>query len=160
MLAFMTNTKRIKCFSFSLNFPPQFLPEREPLQLPCELLLLPRLSPLVRMEMPEKLLALVTGGRRVRLELSESVLLQGRGSRHFMSLSVLLWRLLDARLELSRFPLREDRTERKKSRTKRWNEGDQMGIDAGKGEKKSGGERNKSVHGLGEEYIEEGNVCT
>lgn len=40
--------------------------------------------------MPEKLLALVTGGRRVRLELSESVLLQGRGSRHFMSLSVLL----------------------------------------------------------------------
>lgn len=65
-------------------------PEREPLQLPCEPLLLPRLSPLVRMEMPEKLLALVTGGRRVRLELSESVLLQGRGSRHFMSLSVLL----------------------------------------------------------------------
>lgn len=64
------------------------------------------LSPLVRMEMPEKLLALVTGGRRVRLELSESVLLQGRGSRHFMSLSVLLWRLLDARLELSRLPLR------------------------------------------------------
>lgn len=59
--------------------------------------------------MPEKLLAFVTGGRRVRLELSESVLLQGRGSRHFMSLSVLLWRLLDARLELSRFPLREDR---------------------------------------------------
>lgn len=66
------------------------------------------LSPLVRMEMPEKLLALVTGGRRVRLELSESVLLQGRGSRHFMSLSVLLWRLLDARLELSRLPLRGD----------------------------------------------------
>lgn len=64
------------------------------------------LSPRVRMEMPEKLLALVTGGRRVRLELSESVLLQGRGSRHFMSLSVLLWRLLDARLELSRLPLR------------------------------------------------------
>lgn len=58
--------------------------------------------------MPEKLLALVTGGRRVRLELSESVLLQGRGSRHFMSLSVLLWRLLDARLELSRLPLRGD----------------------------------------------------
>lgn len=86
----------------------QSLPEREPLQLPWEPLLLPRLSPLVRMEMPEKLLALVTGGRRVRLELSESVLLQGRGSRHFMSLSVLLWRLLDARLELSRFPLGEN----------------------------------------------------
>lgn len=88
-------------------------PEREPLQLPCEPLLLPMLSPLVRMEMPEKLLALVTGGRRVRLELSESVLLQGRGSRHFMSLSVLLWRLLDARLELSRLPLRgwEEREE-------------------------------------------------
>lgn len=84
------------------------LPEREPLQLPCDPLLLPMLSPLVRMEMPEKLLALVTGGRRVRLELSESVLLQGRGSRHFMSLSVLLWRLLDARLELSRFPLGEE----------------------------------------------------
>jgi len=67
--------------------------------------LLPRLSPRVRMEMPEKLLALVTGGRSVRLELSESVLLHGRGSTHFMSLSVLLWRLLDARLELSRFPL-------------------------------------------------------
>lgn len=61
--------------------------------------------------MPEKLLAFVTGGRRVRLELSESVLLQGRGSRHFMSLSVLLWRLLDARLELSRFPLRGDSSE-------------------------------------------------
>lgn len=92
------------------NYSPfvQSLPEREPLQLPWEPLLLPRLSPLVRMEMPEKLLALVTGGRSVRLELSESVLLQGRGSRHFMSLSVLLWRLLDARLELSRFPLRGD----------------------------------------------------
>lgn len=76
-----------KCF-FSTFL--QTLPEREPLQLPCEPLLLPRLSPLVRMEIPEKLLALVTGGRRVRLELSESVLLQGLGSRHFMSLSVLL----------------------------------------------------------------------
>lgn len=86
--------------------PRRYLPEREPLQLPCEPLLLPRLSPRVRMEIPEKLLALVTGGRSVRLELSESVLLQGRGSKHFMSLSVLLWRLLDARLELSRFPLR------------------------------------------------------
>lgn len=77
---------------------------REPLQEPCELLLLPRLSPLVRMEMPEKLDAFVTGGRSVLLELSESVLLQGLGSRHFISLSVLLWRLLEARLELSRLP--------------------------------------------------------
>lgn len=42
------------------------------------------------MEMPEKLDALVTGGRRVLFELSESVLLQGLGSRHFISLSVLL----------------------------------------------------------------------
>lgn len=57
------------------------------------------------MEMPEKLDAFVTGGRRVLLELSESVLLQGLGSRHFISLSVLLWRLLEARLELSRLPL-------------------------------------------------------
>lgn len=66
------------------------------------------------MDIPEKLLALVTGGRRVRFELSESVLLQGRGSRHFISLSVLLWRLLDARLELSRFPLRGYRGERER----------------------------------------------
>lgn len=80
-------------------------PVREPLALPCEPLL-PRLSPRVRMEMPLKLLALVTGGLSVRLELSESVLLHGRGSRLFMSLSVLLWRLLDARLELSLLPLR------------------------------------------------------
>lgn len=62
---------------------------REPRALPCEPLL-PRLSPRVRMEMPLKLLALVTGGRRVRFELSESVLLHGRGSRLFISLSVLL----------------------------------------------------------------------
>lgn len=48
------------------------------------------LSPRVRMEMPLKLLALVTGGRRLRMELSESVLLQGRGSSDFSSLSVLL----------------------------------------------------------------------
>lgn len=58
-------------------------PVREPLALP-------RLSPRVRMEMPLKLLAFVTGGLSVRLELSESVLLQGRGSRLFTSLSVLL----------------------------------------------------------------------
>lgn len=102
-----TNITAMKSMFFSsYRPPPHSSPEREPLQLPCEPLLLPMLSPLVRMEMPEKLLALVTGGRRVRLELSESVLLQGRGSRHFMSLSVLLWRLLDARLELSRLPLR------------------------------------------------------
>lgn len=105
---------------------PLSLPEREPLQLPCDPLLLPRLSPLVRMEIPEKLLALVTGGRRVRLELSESVLLQGRGSRHFMSLSVLLWRLLDARLELSRFPLRDGKNMEKITQhveQKKWEKG-------------------------------------
>lgn len=73
--------------------------------LPCDPRL-PRLSPLVRMEIPLKLLALVTGGLSVRLELSESVLLHGRGSKLFMSESVLLCRLLDARLELSRLPLR------------------------------------------------------
>ena len=40
-------------------------------------LLLPMLSPRVRMEIPLKLLALVTGGRMLRREPSESVLLQG-----------------------------------------------------------------------------------
>jgi hypothetical protein len=54
------------------------------------LLLLAELSPRMSTEMPLKLLALVMAGLRLRLELSESVLLQGRGSRHFMSLSVLL----------------------------------------------------------------------
>lgn len=68
-------------------------------------LLLPMLSPRVRMEMPLKLLALVTGGRRLRMEPSESVLLHGRGSSDFISLSVLLWRLPEARLKLSRLPL-------------------------------------------------------
>lgn len=63
------------------------------------------LSPLVRMEIPLKLLALVTGGRMLRTEPSESVLLQGRGSRDLSSLSVLLWRLLEVRLNPSRFPL-------------------------------------------------------
>lgn len=67
-------------------------------------LLLPMLSPLVRMEMPLKLLALVTGGLRLRMEPSESVLLQGRGSRDLISLSVLLWRLPEA-LSPSRLPL-------------------------------------------------------
>lgn len=68
-------------------------------------LLLPMLSPRVRMEMPLKLLALVTGGRRLRTEPSESVLLHGRGSSDFISLSVLLWRLPEARFKLSRLPL-------------------------------------------------------
>jgi len=68
-------------------------------------LLLPTLSPRVRMEMPLKLLALVTGGRRLRLEPSESVLLHGRGSSAFISLSVLLWRLPEARFKLSGLPL-------------------------------------------------------
>lgn len=68
-------------------------------------LLLPMLSPRVRMEMPLKLLALVTGGRRLRMEPSESVLLHGRGSSDFISLSVLLWRLPEARFKLSRLPL-------------------------------------------------------
>lgn len=63
------------------------------------------LSPRVRMEMPLKLLALVTGGRRLRMEPSESVLLHGRGSSDFISLSVLLWRLPEARFKLSRLPL-------------------------------------------------------
>lgn len=54
------------------------------------LLLLPELSPLVRTEIPLKLLALVTAGFKLRRELSESVLLQGRGSEYFSSLSVLL----------------------------------------------------------------------
>lgn len=54
------------------------------------LLLLPELSPLVRTEIPLKLLALVTAGFRFRRELSESVLLQGRGSEYFNSFSVLL----------------------------------------------------------------------
>lgn len=68
-------------------------------------LVLPMLSPRVRMEMPLKLLALVTGGRRLRMEPSESVLLHGRGSSDFISLSVLLWRLPEARFKLSRLPL-------------------------------------------------------
>jgi len=54
------------------------------------LLLLPELSPLVRTEIPLKLLAFVTAGFRLRMELSESVLLQGRGSQYFSSFSVLL----------------------------------------------------------------------
>lgn len=41
----------------------------------------------------------------LRTEPSESVLLQGRGSRDLSSLSVLLWRLLEVRLGPSRFPL-------------------------------------------------------
>jgi hypothetical protein len=70
-------------------------------------LLLPMLSPRVRMEIPLKLLALVTGGRMLRTEPSESVLLQGRGSRDLSSLSVLLCRLLEVRLSPSRFPLQK-----------------------------------------------------
>lgn len=58
------------------------------------LLLLPELSPRVSTEMPLKLLALVTAGFRLRRELSESVLLQGRGSQYLSSVSVLLWWLL------------------------------------------------------------------
>lgn len=65
------------------------------------------LSPRVRMEIPLKLLALVTGGRILRTEPSESVLLQGRGSRDLSSLSVLLCRLLEVRLSPSRFPLQK-----------------------------------------------------
>lgn len=68
-------------------------------------LLLPMLSPRVRMEMPLKLLALVTGGRRLRMEPSESVLLHGRGSSDLISLSVLLWRLPEARFKPSRLLL-------------------------------------------------------
>lgn len=61
------------------------------------LLLLPELSPLMRTEMPLKLLALVMAGLRLRLELSESVLLHGRGSEYLGSFSELLWRLLAGR---------------------------------------------------------------
>lgn len=68
------------------------------------------------MEIPLKLLALVTGGRSVRFELSESVLLHGRGSRLFISLSVLLCRLLDGRLELSLFPLQNRSAEQVEQR--------------------------------------------
>lgn len=67
------------------------------------------LSPRVRMEIPLKLLALVTGGFKLRFELSESVLLHGRGSEDFSSFSVLLWRLLEALLRHSRFPLKSCR---------------------------------------------------
>lgn len=70
-------------------------------------LLLPMLSPLVRIEMPLKLLALVTGGRILRHEPSESVLLQGLGSRDFSSLSVLLCRLLEPLFRKSLLPLQE-----------------------------------------------------
>lgn len=65
------------------------------------LLLLPELSPRLSTEMPLKLLALVTAGRRLRRELSESVLLQGRGSQHRSSVSVLLWWLLAERPDAS-----------------------------------------------------------
>lgn len=65
------------------------------------LLLLPELSPLVKTEIPLKLLALVTAGFRFRKELSESVLLQGRGSEYFNSFSVLLWWLFVDRPEAS-----------------------------------------------------------
>lgn len=61
------------------------------------LLLLLELSPLMRTEMPLKLLALVMAGLKFRLELSESVLLHGRGSEYFGSFSELLWRLLAER---------------------------------------------------------------
>lgn len=83
---------------------PSTKPAREVL-LAVLPLLLPMLSPRVRMEMPLKLLALVTGGLRLRMEPSESVLLQGRGSRDLISLSVLLWRLPEARPSPSRLPL-------------------------------------------------------
>ena len=68
--------------------------ERRPVPV---LLLLAVLSPRIRTEMPLKLLALVMAGRRFRLELSESVLLQGRGSEYLGSVSALLWRLLPER---------------------------------------------------------------
>lgn len=74
--------------------------ERRPM-----LLLLPELSPLMRTEMPLKLLALVMAGLRLRFELSESVLLHGRGSEFLGSFSELLWRLL---AERPSFNLRKD----------------------------------------------------
>lgn len=52
------------------------------------------LSPRMSREMPLKLLALVMAGFRLRLELSESVLLHGRGSDERASVSELLWRLV------------------------------------------------------------------
>ena len=57
--------------------------------------------------MPLKLLALVMAGLRLRLELSESVLLHGRGSPYFGSFSELLWRLL---AERPSFSLEEQRS--------------------------------------------------
>ena len=73
------------------------------------LLLLAELSPRMSTEMPLKLLALVMAGLRLRLELSESVLLHGRGSPYFGSFSELLWRLLAERpsfnLEEHRLPV-------------------------------------------------------
>lgn len=58
------------------------------------LLPLLELSPRMSSEMPLKLLALVMAGFRLRFELSESVLLHGRGSEERASVSELLWRLV------------------------------------------------------------------
>lgn len=64
-------------------------------------LLLPELSPRISTEMPLKLPALVMAGFRIRPELSESVLLQGRSSEYQGSFSELLCRLLADRPSFS-----------------------------------------------------------
>lgn len=74
---------------------PTLLEDSEPvLERRPVLLLLAELSPLMRTEMLLKLLALVMVGLRLRLELSESVLLHGRASQFLGSFSELLCLLL------------------------------------------------------------------
>lgn len=65
------------------------------------LLLLLQLSPRMSTGMPLKLLVLFMAGRRLRLELSESVLLHGRGSEYLGSFSELLCRLFPDRLSFN-----------------------------------------------------------
>lgn len=59
---------------------------------------LPMLLPRVRMVIPLKLLALVTGCCILQKEPSGSLLLQGHGSRDFSLMSVLLYQLLEVQL--------------------------------------------------------------
>lgn len=83
---------------------PALLEDSEPVldSFPA-LLVLDVLSPLVSTVMPPKLAVLVMVGFRLRLELSESVLLQARWwSGHLSSVSELLCRLPEVLPELSR----------------------------------------------------------
>lgn len=102
---FVTNLEYLLILLEEGQMKKEEIPGLTVLLAPFPLPMPPMLSPRVKMEMPLKLLALVTGGRRLRVEPSESVLLHGRGSRDFISLSVLLWRLPEARLSPSRLPL-------------------------------------------------------